>query len=57
MRRKNYKGRCEKRKLSKCQEVVKTYEDIQYAYAELLEKNTLHVMKMKSWIKMRLKST
>ena len=40
MRRKNYKGRCEKRKLSKCQEVVKTYDEIQYAYADLLEKNS-----------------
>ena len=32
MRKKNYKGRCEKRKLDKCQGVCKTYDDIQYAY-------------------------
>ena len=39
MRKKNYKGRCEKRKLEKCQEVCRTYDDIQYAYADILEKN------------------
>lgn len=39
MRRKNYKGRCEKRTLTKCQEVVRTYDEIQYAYADVLEKN------------------
>ena len=39
MRKKNYKGKCEKRKLSKCQEVCRTYDEIQYAYADLLEQN------------------
>ena len=39
MRRKNYKGRCEKRTLTKCQEVVRTYDEIQYAYADVLERN------------------
>lgn len=39
MRKKNYKGRCEKRKLEKCQDVCKTYDDIQYAYADILQKN------------------
>ena len=39
MRRKNYKGRCEKRTLTKCQEVVRTYDEIQYAYAGVLERN------------------
>ena len=39
MRKKNYKGRCEKRKLEKCQGVCKTYDDIQYAYADILQKN------------------
>ena len=39
MRRKNYKGRCEKRTLTKCQEVVRTYDEIQYAYADMLERN------------------
>jgi len=40
MRRKNYKGRCEKRTLTKCQEVVRTYDEIQYAYADVLERNS-----------------
>ena len=39
MRKKNYKGRCEKRFLSKCKEVCRTYDDIQSAYAELLQKS------------------
>ena len=37
MRKKNYKGRCEKRTLSKCKEVCKTYDVIQAAYAEVLQ--------------------
>ena len=37
MRKKNYKGRCEKRKLSKCEGVCKTYDALQYAYADVLE--------------------
>ena len=36
MRKKNYKGRCEKRKLDKCVEVCRTYDSLQYAYADLL---------------------
>ena len=36
MRKKNYKGRCEKRKLDKCIEVCRTYDSLQYAYADLL---------------------
>ena len=39
MRKKNYKGRCEKRKLSKCTDVVRAYDEIQFAYADLLERN------------------
>ena len=39
MRKKNYKGRCEKRTLSKCKEICRTYDDIQYAYADLLQQN------------------
>ena len=39
MRKKNYKGRCEKRVLSKCKEVCRTYDDIQSVYAELLQKS------------------
>ena len=37
MRKKNYKGRCEKRILSKCKGVCRTYDDIQFAYAEILQ--------------------
>ena len=39
MRKKNYKGRCEKRVLSKCQGICRTYDEIQYAYANMLEKD------------------
>lgn len=37
MRKKNFKGRCEKRTLSKCQEVCRTYDPIQLAYADILQ--------------------
>lgn len=37
MRKRNYKGRCQKRKLEKCKDVCRTYDDIQYAYAEILQ--------------------
>ncbi len=37
MRRKDYKGRCEKRALSKCKGVCRTYDDIQRAYADILQ--------------------
>ena len=36
MRKKNFKCRCEKRVLGKCDEVCRTYDAIQYAYADLL---------------------
>ena len=37
MRKKNYKGaKCTKRYLEKCEDVCKTYDAIQYAYATLL---------------------
>lgn len=39
MRKRNYKGRCEKRNLSKCKEVCKTFDAIGFAYADILEKN------------------
>lgn len=39
MRKKNFKGRCEKRKIGKCEEVCKTYDVIQYTYADLLQAN------------------
>ena len=37
MRKKDYKGRCEKRILTKCRETVRTYDAIQYAYADMLQ--------------------
>ena len=37
MRKKNFKGRCEKRMIGKCAEVCRTYDAIQYAYADLLQ--------------------
>ena len=37
MRKKNFKGRCEKRLIGKCAEVCRTYDAIQYAYADLLQ--------------------
>ena len=37
MRKKNFKGRCIKRSLSKCVGVCRTYDDIQSAYADVLE--------------------
>ena len=37
MKKKNYKGRCEKRMLEKCKGVCRTYDSIQYAYADMLE--------------------
>ena len=41
MRQKNYKGsRCTKRKLKKCEEVAKTYDKVQTAYAEVLDRDS-----------------
>ena len=37
MRKKDFKGRCEKKKLSKCKVVCKTYDTIQSAYADMLQ--------------------
>lgn len=39
MLKKGYKGRCEKRILSKCQDVCRTYNAIQTRYADLLQEN------------------
>lgn len=39
MRQKNIKTRCEKRKLSKFNEVCKTYDSISFAYATMLSEN------------------
>ena len=37
MRKNDFKGRCEKKKLSKCKVVCKTYDPIQSAYADMLQ--------------------
>ena len=39
MRKKDYKGRCEKRILDKCNSLFKSYDPIQSAYANILVKN------------------
>ena len=39
MRKKDFKGRTEKRTLKKCKGVCKTYDPVQYAYADVLEQN------------------
>lgn len=36
MRKKNFKGRCEKRVIPKCNDVCRTYDPIQSAYADML---------------------
>ena len=36
MRKKNFKGRCEKMVISKCMDVCRTDDPIQYAYADML---------------------
>ena len=40
MRKVNYKGRCEKRVLSKCKTVFKSYDQLQSVYADILEGNS-----------------
>lgn len=37
MRKKNFKGRCEKRVIAKCSDVCRTYDVIQYVYADVLQ--------------------
>ena len=39
MRRKGFKGRCEKKSLSKSKEICRTYDSIQGKYAEKLEES------------------
>ena len=39
MKKKNYKGKCQKRKVEKCTETFRAYNDIQYAYVNYLEKD------------------
>ncbi len=37
MRKANFKGRCQKRSLEKCIDVCKTYDELQYTYANILD--------------------
>ena len=37
MRKKNFKGRCQQRVIANCNEVCRTYDAIQYAYADILQ--------------------
>ena len=39
MKRVNFKGRCEKRKVSKCVDVCRIYSKIQSAFVDILEKD------------------
>ena len=39
MRKKGFKGRCEKRAIGKCAEVCRTYDAIQFAYADILQQS------------------
>jgi len=39
MRKKNYKGRCQKRTLSKSKEVCRFYDAIQSKYADILQED------------------
>lgn len=39
MRKKNYKGRCQKRSLSKCEGICKTYDAIQSGFANKLQED------------------
>lgn len=39
MKKQNFKGKCEKKQLSKCVGVCRTYSDIQSIYAEKLQQN------------------
>lgn len=40
MRKKNYKGRCEKVSVSKSKDVCRLYSEIQKKYLRMLEENT-----------------
>ena len=39
MKKKNYKGKCQKRKVEKCLDTFRAYSDIQYAYVNYLEQD------------------
>ena len=40
MHKKDYKGRCEKKTLTKSKEICRTYDPIQNKYADLLEESS-----------------
>ena len=40
MKKVNYKGRCEKRKVSKCEDICRTYSKIQFAMVDVLESDS-----------------
>ena len=40
MRKKGFKGRCEKRTIGKCAELCRTYDAIQFAYADILQQSS-----------------
>lgn len=40
MHKKDYKGRCEKKTLTKNKEICRTYDPIQNKYADLLEESS-----------------
>ena len=52
MRKKGYKGRCEKRILEKCKAVCRTYDVIQSAYADILQNDGNRQIMMRSDIKL-----
>ncbi len=58
MRKKNFKGRCEKRMIGKCSDVCRTYDAIQYAYADLLQERVFVIdcinRKMPVWVEPEL---
>ena len=39
MRKLHYKGRCTRRKLSKCKDICRTYDKVQTVYADWLQAN------------------
>lgn len=39
MKKRNFKGRCEKRTIPKCKDVCRTYDPIQYVYADMLSQD------------------
>ena len=44
MRKKGFKGRCEKRKIGKCKEICRTYGAIQLGCADILKLTILIIL-------------